>query len=169
MKKLIQFMFLGGALAAFACMSVAQGTQDTTPSTPTSPQAQQPAAPPTQTPDTQSQQPSSSPSQPQSGSQMDQQTPPSQTQQPNQPQNQTPPDTSPDSSGKTGNAGAASATGPQSFTGTIVKQGDKYMFQDSASGNMYDIDHQDEVSKYDGRKVKVRGVLDGSTHTIHLQ
>jgi hypothetical protein len=167
MKKLVHSVFLGGALAAFACMSLAQSAQDNTPSTSTSPQAQQPATPPSsQTPDTQSQQPSASPSQTQPGSQMDQQAPPSQAQQPTQPQNQTPPDTTPDS-GKTGNAGAAAATGPQSFTGTIVKQGDKYMFQDSASGNRYDIDHQDEVAKYDGKKVNVHGVLDGKT--IHLQ
>jgi hypothetical protein len=156
MKKLVQSVFLGGALAAFACMSVAQSAQDNTPSTSTPSQTQQPSSP------------SSSPSQTPAGSQMDQQAPPSQAQQPTQPQNQTPPDNPPDS-GKTGNAGAAAASGPQSFTGTIMKQGDKYMFQDSASGNTYDIDHQDEVAKYDGKKVKVHGVLDPSTRTIHLQ
>jgi hypothetical protein len=147
MKKLVQSVFLGGALVAFLSVGLALYAQDTTPPSSTSPQAQQPAAPPSQTPDTQT-------------------APPSQAQQPTQPQSQTPPDTTPDS-GKAGNAGAASATGPQSFTGTIVKAGDKYMFQDSASGNTYDIDHQDEVAKYDGKKVKVHGVLDG--RTIRLQ
>ena len=61
------------------------------------------------------------------------------------------------------------STGGQSFTGTIVKSGDKYVFQDAASGNTYDIDHQDEVQKYEGKRVKVHGVLDASAKTIHLQ
>lgn len=43
------------------------------------------------------------------------------------------------------------------------------MFQDSASGQMYDIDHQDEVKKFDGKKVRVRGTLDQQTKTIHVQ
>jgi uncharacterized protein YdeI (BOF family) len=55
------------------------------------------------------------------------------------------------------------------FVGTIVKQGDKYMFQDSATNQMYDIDHQDQVKKFDGKKVRVRGTLDQQTKTIHVQ
>lgn len=55
------------------------------------------------------------------------------------------------------------------FVGTIVKQGDKYMFQDSTSNQMYDIDHQDEVKRFDGKKVRVRGTLDPQTKTIHVQ
>ena len=43
------------------------------------------------------------------------------------------------------------------------------MFQDAASGNTYDIDHQDEVKQYEGKKVKVHGTLDPSTKTIHIQ
>ncbi len=55
------------------------------------------------------------------------------------------------------------------FVGTIVKQGDKYKFQEASSGQMYDIDHQAEVSKFDGKKVRVRGTLDPQTKTIHVQ
>jgi guanyl-specific ribonuclease Sa len=55
------------------------------------------------------------------------------------------------------------------FVGTIVKQGAKYMFQDSGTGQMYDIDHQDEVKKFDGKRVRVRGTLDPQTKTIHVQ
>ncbi len=60
-------------------------------------------------------------------------------------------------------------TAAQSFTGTVVKQGDKYVFQDAATGNTYDIDHQDEVQKFEGKKVKVRGTLDASGKMIHIQ
>src|ERR1700689_4628526 len=35
-----------------------------------------------------------------------------------------------------------STSDSQTFTGTIVKSGDKYMLQDAASGKSYDIDHQ---------------------------
>jgi uncharacterized protein YdeI (BOF family) len=61
-----------------------------------------------------------------------------------------------------------SASG-QTFTGTIVKQGDKYMLQDAASGTTYDIDHQDEVKKFEGKKVKVHGTLDSSGKKIMVQ
>jgi len=55
------------------------------------------------------------------------------------------------------------------FVGTIVKQGDKYMFQDASSGQVYDIDHQDEVKRFDGKKVRVRGTLDPQAKMIHVQ
>jgi len=61
-----------------------------------------------------------------------------------------------------------SSTG-QSFTGTIVKQGDKFMLQDAASGTTYDIDHQDEVKKFEGKKVKVHGTLDSTGKKIPVQ
>jgi len=70
----------------------------------------------------------------------------------------------PDSQAQSGTSSEA-----QTFTGTIVKSGDKYMFQDAASGNTYDIDHQDQVKEYEGKKVKVHGTLDQSTKTIHMQ
>jgi cytoskeletal protein RodZ len=38
-----------------------------------------------------------------------------------------------------------STSDTQTFVGTIVKSGDKYMLQDAASGKSYDIDHQDQV------------------------
>lgn len=60
------------------------------------------------------------------------------------------------------------ANGSKEFVGTIVKQGDKWVFQDSATGATYDIDHQDEVKKFEGKKVRVRGTLD-SSGKIHVQ
>lgn len=66
-------------------------------------------------------------------------------------------------------AQAQSAPGVQTFTGTIVKTGDKYVLQDAASGTTYDIDHQDEVAKFDGKKVRVHGTIDATGKMIHVQ
>jgi uncharacterized protein YdeI (BOF family) len=65
-------------------------------------------------------------------------------------------------------AAQSSANGEKEFVGTVVKQGDKYMFQDS-SGTSYNIDHQDEVKKFDGKKVRVHGTMDPDGKTIHVQ
>jgi cytoskeletal protein RodZ len=124
----------------------------------TSPQTQQPA-PETQQP--QQQAPTQYPDQ--SGQQTaspEQQQQPST--QPNQPSGQTsqPPDSQ---------AQSSDPSGVQTFTGTVVKQGDKYMLQDAASGTTYDIDHQDEVKKFEGKKVRVHGTLDASGKMIHVQ
>jgi hypothetical protein len=43
------------------------------------------------------------------------------------------------------------------------------MFQDAASDNTYDIDHQDVVQKFEGKKVKVNGTLDANSKMIHLK
>jgi hypothetical protein len=59
--------------------------------------------------------------------------------------------------------------GVQNFTGTIVKSGAKYMFQDAASDSTYDIDHQDVVQKFEGKKVTVHGTLDANNKMIHLK
>jgi len=59
-------------------------------------------------------------------------------------------------------------SGTQVFTGTIVKSGDKYVFQDS-SGATYDIDAQGQVKQFEGKKVRVHGTLDPSTKMIHVQ
>ena len=64
---------------------------------------------------------------------------------------------------------AAPASDSQTFTGTIVKAGDKYVLQDTASGSTYDIDHQEQLKQYEGKKVRVHGTLDPSGKMIHLQ
>jgi hypothetical protein len=66
-------------------------------------------------------------------------------------------------------AQAQSSTGVQTFTGTIMKAGDKYVLQDAASGNTYDLDHQDELAKFEGKKVRVHGTVDASGKMIHVQ
>jgi hypothetical protein len=50
-----------------------------------------------------------------------------------------------------------------------VKSGDKYVLQDESTGKTYDIDHQDEVAKHVGRRVRVNGTLDPSGNMIHIQ
>ena len=61
------------------------------------------------------------------------------------------------------------AQGVRTFTGTIVKSGDKYVLQEESSGKTYDIDHQDAVAQHSGQRVRVNGVLDPSGKTIQLQ
>jgi uncharacterized protein YdeI (BOF family) len=106
-------------------------------------------APPAQQPDAQQ-------SQPANNQQPDAQQPPSK-----------PDQTAPPANGSSAN----SQSSAQTFTGTVVKakSGDKYMFQEDATGKIYDIDHQDQVQKFDGKKVKVHGTLDPDTKTIHVQ
>lgn len=48
-----------------------------------------------------------------------------------------------------------------------MKQGDKYVLKDS--GKIYDIDHQTEVAKFDGKRVRVKGMLDASGTKILVQ
>jgi hypothetical protein len=57
----------------------------------------------------------------------------------------------------------------QSFTGTILKSRDKYVLQDATGGNTYDLDHQDQLQKYEHKKVRVHGTLDASGKLIRLQ
>jgi len=95
---------------------------------------------------------------------------PSQTQ-PSQPPNQTSPSQPPSQTSPSQPASGAEtgqASGAQTFTGTIVKSGDKFVLQDTASGKTYDIDHQDIVGQHVGRKVRVTGTLDPDGKTIHI-
>jgi uncharacterized protein YdeI (BOF family) len=87
-----------------------------------------------------------------------------------EPAQQQQPRQSPDQSGQAPDSQAQSQSpGVQVFTGTIVKSGDKYVFQDSASNTTYDIDHQDQVKQFEGKKVRVHGTLDSNGKMIHVQ
>ena len=136
------------------------------------PSTQQPPAP--ETPPASQQTPSS-----QSGSQSPDATTPSsqtpssqsgsQTGSQSGSQSQTPDTTAPESGSRagssngaaTGSAAGDTAGGAQTFTGTVVKQGDKYVLKDDA-GKTYDIDHQTDVAKFEGKRVRVQGTLDPS-------
>lgn len=113
------------------------------------PDAQQPA------PQSQPSQaaPSQSPAQPSAAPQTPSQAQPSQTPDAGQPTASSQPD----------------ASGSQEFVGTVSKQGDKYVFQEAATGTTYDIDHQDEVKKFEGKRVRVHGTLDPNTKMIHVK
>lgn len=121
------------------------------------------------------QQPTPDPQQPsQTQPSPDTQTPPSQATPQSQDQTgqQAPGQTQPDPSGKQtptdSQAQPSDPAGSQIFTGTVVKQGAKYMLQDD-SGTTYDIDHQDEVKKFEGKKIRVHGTLDPNGKMIHVQ
>src|SRR5579863_5762188 len=143
--RIRSFSFLATLAVAVGMVSWGSALHgQSTPSTPATPQQQQ-------------QQPAPSPS----TKQPPQQTPPptpDTTQQPPAPQ--APPQT-PDQaqSPNSKTATAPGTTDSQVFTGTVVKQADKYVLQDDA-GHTYDIDHQDDVKKFEGKRVRVQGTLD---------
>jgi outer membrane biosynthesis protein TonB len=145
MKSRVQSLCFLTALVLFLSVGISLNAQQTTPQPiPPDPQAQQPT--------------SDQPAPPAAPEQSTQQTP-------SQPPSQAPDQTTQPAPNSP--AESAQPTGVQSFSGTIVKSGDKYMLKEEASGQTYDIDHQDEVQKYEGKRVKVHGTLDGKM--IHLQ
>jgi hypothetical protein len=141
-KKTLQSLSFLTALAIALGLTLSASAQ-TSPQAPPDAQAQTPASqPPSGESPAQTQQTPTTPSQP-----PDQAAPPA-----------------------TNSAMAPDASsGSQSFTGTVVKSGDKYMFQEEGTGKTYDIDHQDEVQKFEGKRVKVHGVMDPDGKTIRLQ
>jgi hypothetical protein len=54
----------------------------------------------------------------------------------------------------------------QTFTGTIVKDGGRYVLK--ASSNVYELDDQDRSKKYEGKQVRVKGVLDAKGNDVHV-
>ncbi|MGB8579931.1 MAG: DUF5818 domain-containing protein [Candidatus Sulfotelmatobacter sp.] len=144
MKKHLRSMWTLGTFATLLTVGISLNAQQ---STPTPPASTDPSAAP-----------QSQPSQPADPT----------AQQPNTP-TQAQPSQTPDQGGQAApSSPSATATDAQTFSGTIVKAGDKYVLQDAASGKSYDIDHQDQVKQYEGKKVRVHGTLDASGK-IHLQ
>lgn len=129
----------------------------------------------TSTTDQQTQQPTSTPpdattpSQPPTPemSPQSQQTPNADTPRSQQPPSQTQDTSTPESGSKsnTSTGATAGATDSQTFSGTVMKQGDKYVLKDD-TGQVYDIDHQTDVAKFDGKRVRVQGTLDPSGKKI---
>jgi hypothetical protein len=148
MKKHLRSMWTLGTFATLLTVGMTLNAQQSTPTPPSS--STEPSAAP-----------QSQPSQP---------TDPT-AQQPNTP-TQAQPSQTPDHGGQaapnTPSQPSATASDSQTFSGTIVKAGDKYVLQDADSGKSYDIDHQDQVKQYEGKKVRVHGTLDASGK-IHLQ
>jgi hypothetical protein len=139
-KIRLQFRSLVPALALTAGMMIWGGSLSAQTTTPSDPQS------PAQT------QPDTTPAQPSP-----------QAQQPSQAPDQTAPSDTPKSG-----AQAPASTDVQSFSGTVVKSGDKYVLQEDG-GTTYDIDHQDDVKKFEGKRVKVHGTLDATGKKILVQ
>jgi hypothetical protein len=129
----------------------------TTPSSPTDQQA--PQATPQTAPDTTPSQPPTPEMPPQSQQAPSAQAPDA---------SQTPDASTPQSGAKSTAPSDATATDTQTFSGTVSKQGDKYVLKDD-SGNTYDIDHQTDVAKFDGKRVRVQGTLDSTGKKIMVK
>jgi hypothetical protein len=56
----------------------------------------------------------------------------------------------------------------QSFSGTIVKDGDNYVLRDEASNKTYKLDDQEKAKENEGKTVKVNGTLDSTSETIQV-
>src|ERR1700723_459822 len=166
MKRQFQSLWTLGTLATLLTLGVSLNAQQTaSPTRSTDPAAAAPQSQPTQPTDPTAQQPAtppqsqSTPTADQSGQQpSDSQAQPSRT--PDQGGQGTP-----DSQGQP----SASASDSQTFSGTVMKAGDKYVLQDEASGKTYDIDHQEQLKQYEGKRVRVHGTLDASGKMIHVQ
>ncbi len=131
---------------------------------------------PSNSPDRQAQQPSSSPDTTQTpppsaqspSSQTPDQTPDTNRTPDTTPQSQQAPPPSTNSGSSASGAAAGAGTDTQVFSGTVVKAGDKYVLKDD-SGHTYDIDHQDEVKKFEGKRVRVQGTLDAASNKIMVK
>lgn len=150
MKNRIQSLaFLGTLAVALGMITWGSGLNAQTAPPPATDQQTQttptPATPPTE----QTPQPKPTPD-----------TPPA-TQAPDQAQ-------APDAKTSTPTAAAPTASDSQTFMGTVMKSGDKYVLKDD-SGKTYDIDHQDDVKKFDGKRVKVQGKLDATGTKIQVK
>jgi outer membrane biosynthesis protein TonB len=160
--KIQSLSFIATLAVVFGLISWGSAFAQTTPSTPSdqaTPQSQQaptPDTPPSQqTPQTQ---PTPAPDTPPATQQPPSSQAPDQAQTPNS-QNNAP---------AADNGSAAASSDSQTFSGTVVKSGDKYMLKDD-SGKTYDIDHQTDVAKFEGKRVRVKGTLDASGTKIMVK
>jgi hypothetical protein len=53
------------------------------------------------------------------------------------------------------------------FTGTVARDGDQFVLQDS-SGGVYKLDDPERASTFEGKAVKVTGRLDEDAKLIHV-
>jgi len=54
------------------------------------------------------------------------------------------------------------------FTGTIARQDEQFVLQDS-SGGVYKLDDSERAKPYEGKSVKVTGQLDAQAKMIHVE
>jgi hypothetical protein len=60
-----------------------------------------------------------------------------------------------------------SSPAAQTFTGTIVKAGDKYILKASGT-NVYELDDQERAKQYEGKQVKIAGSLGATGNMLHV-
>jgi hypothetical protein len=54
------------------------------------------------------------------------------------------------------------------FLGRILEVDGKFVLRDSVSNDTYLLDNQEKAKPFEGRQVKVTGVLDAASRTIHV-
>ena len=59
------------------------------------------------------------------------------------------------------------APAAQTFTGTIVKDGARYILK-AAGTNVYQLDDQERARQYEGKQVKIAGTLDATGNSLHV-
>ncbi len=57
----------------------------------------------------------------------------------------------------------------KTFFGTVVKNDGKFVLQARGNSAAYELDDQQKVGQYEGKKVKVTGRLDVASNLIHVQ
>jgi hypothetical protein len=60
------------------------------------------------------------------------------------------------------------AADTQVFSGKIAKAAGKYVLKDNATKMTYSLDDQSQAKKFEGQNVKVTGMLDAQSNTIHV-
>jgi Protein of unknown function (DUF5818) len=55
----------------------------------------------------------------------------------------------------------------QTFTGTIISDGMRYVLKVS-SNNVYQLDDQQRAKQYEGKQVKIVGTLDATGNSLHI-
>jgi hypothetical protein len=56
----------------------------------------------------------------------------------------------------------------KTFSGKIMKSGDKLILQDSVGESTYQLDDQKKAKAFQGKNVKVTGTVDAVTNTIQI-
>jgi len=57
----------------------------------------------------------------------------------------------------------------KTFSGTILKNGDNFVLNDSANKLSFVLDDAKKASQYEGKKVKVTGTVDVATNILHVE
>jgi hypothetical protein len=87
---------------------------------------------------------------------------------PDQQQEQQPPDNPEATPTQASGMPAQSEPATQTFTGTVVRIGDKYVLR-TTDNTTYQLDDPDKAKDYEGKEVQVTGSLKANAKLIHVQ